>query len=162
MKQDPNNEDSDQVISAIGDFGPWQLKFVSLLAFTTLFSAVPSLIIKFMNAPNQFVCADPFQEQLAPPLVVAEQVSNLQNVSYGPDSCRVWDSPDPLNYDNATGSNSTHECSDFAYDNSEWYVTIINQYDLVCDRSHLKDLAQTFFFGGMMVGIYFWGYCSDK
>ena len=50
-----------QIIDSIGEWGPWQLRHVCTLGAMTLFSAVPSLIIKFMAAPTEFVCADPFK-----------------------------------------------------------------------------------------------------
>jgi hypothetical protein len=75
MKQEEQDPNKDQVISAIGQIGPWQLKYISMLAASTIFSAVPSLIIKFMAAPNDFVCADVFQDDLGSPIGMAKQVS---------------------------------------------------------------------------------------
>ena len=54
-----SGQDDDQVIKAIGNWGRWQVKHISILASITLFSAVPSLIIKFMNAPSDFWCTPP-------------------------------------------------------------------------------------------------------
>ncbi len=36
------------------------------------------------------------------------------------------------------------------------------QYDLVCGRAKLKDLAQSVYFAGMMVGIFIVGFCADR
>ncbi len=46
-----------QIISAIGPWGTWQFRYVSLLGFVTMLSAWPSLMINFMNPPTDFWCA---------------------------------------------------------------------------------------------------------
>lgn len=51
--------DDDQVIRAIGKWGPWQRYHISVIASITLFSAAPSLIIKFFNGPADYWCTPP-------------------------------------------------------------------------------------------------------
>ena len=52
-------DDQDQIISKIGKFGKWQLKYFILLCFVTLPTAWPSLSITFLNANTDFWCARP-------------------------------------------------------------------------------------------------------
>ncbi len=153
-------EEKDQVIAAIGEFGPWQRRYILLLAFTTLFSAVPSLIIKFMAAPTDFWCAGSGQETLwGSPLHV--QVSTVTTAGVAiTDTCftlltaflvtqqtrpnhssplvlRAGVSvPDPCSVWNSTDfsrppDNSTLKCDRWQYNTTVWRRTIITQYNLV-------------------------------
>lgn len=53
-------------------------------------------------------------------------------------------------------------CTDYEYDRSIFKETIISQWDLVCDREWLKNLTQTFFMLGILVGNMFFGHMSDR
>ena len=74
------------------------------------------------------------------------------------DQCNIWNSSDflqPLD-------NSTVKCSSWDHDKSEWHLTIMQQWDLVCNRAQYKNIAQTAYFAGMMCGIFLAGYLSDR
>ncbi|KAM9302162.1 solute carrier family 22 member 6-B-like [Gastrophryne carolinensis] len=50
----------------------------------------------------------------------------------------------------------------WVYDDSEYSSTIINEWDLVCSRRRLRQLAQSIFMGGVLVGSIVFGGLSDK
>ncbi|XP_049872502.1 organic cation transporter protein-like isoform X2 [Pectinophora gossypiella] len=53
-------------------------------------------------------------------------------------------------------------CSKYEYDHSIFQETIISQWDLVCDRAWLKNLTQTIFMLGILVGNMVFGHLSDR
>lgn len=53
-------------------------------------------------------------------------------------------------------------CSSYAYDRSVFKETIISQWDLVCTKEWLKNLTQTIFMLGILVGNMVFGYLSDR
>lgn len=61
-------------------------------------------------------------------------------------------------FDNVCHAN----CSDYAYDHNVFQETIISQWDLVCDRQWLKNLTQTIFMLGILVGNMMFGHLSDR
>ncbi|CAH0683059.1 unnamed protein product [Spodoptera exigua] len=61
-------------------------------------------------------------------------------------------------FDNVCHAN----CTDFEYDRSIFKETIISQWDLVCDRQWLKNLTQTIFMLGILVGNMMFGHLSDR
>lgn len=61
-------------------------------------------------------------------------------------------------FDNVCYSN----CTDYEYDHSIFQETIISQWDLVCDKEWLKNLTQTIFMLGILVGNMVFGHLSDR
>lgn len=61
-------------------------------------------------------------------------------------------------FDNTCHAN----CTDYEYDRSIFHETIISQWDLVCDKAWLKNLTQTFFMLGILVGNMVFGHLSDR
>ncbi|XP_004921746.1 organic cation transporter protein [Bombyx mori] len=61
-------------------------------------------------------------------------------------------------FDNVCLENS----SEYVYDHSIFQETIVSQWDLVCDRHWLKNLTQTIFMLGILVGNMLFGHLSDR
>ncbi|XP_068116539.1 solute carrier family 22 member 6-B-like isoform X2 [Hyperolius riggenbachi] len=71
------------------------------------------------------------------------------------DSCNRY--PSPL-------SNRTEPCKqgDWKYDLSTYTSTIISEWDLVCDREWMKELAQSIYMAGVLVGAILYGPLADR
>ncbi|KAL4716177.1 hypothetical protein ACJJTC_013954 [Scirpophaga incertulas] len=61
-------------------------------------------------------------------------------------------------FDNGCNAN----CTNYEYDHHIFQETIISQWNLVCDRAWLKNLTQTFFMLGILVGNMVFGHLSDR
>lgn len=57
---------------------------------------------------------------------------------------------------------SFQKCTNWDYDRSEVGNTIISEWDLVCDRATLTNLAEVVFLVGVGVGGVLGGWISDK
>ncbi|XP_045769650.1 organic cation transporter protein-like isoform X1 [Maniola jurtina] len=60
------------------------------------------------------------------------------------------------------GSKCLSNCTEYTYDHSVFGETIISQWNLVCDRHWLKNLTQTIFMLGILVGNMVFGHLSDR
>jgi len=58
--------------------------------------------------------------------------------------------------------NQYHKCTSFRYDTGIWISTIIDEWDLVCDRSWLISVTQSLYMGGFILSFLMFGYISDR
>ncbi|KAM8939227.1 solute carrier family 22 member 6-B-like [Pelodytes ibericus] len=80
-------------------------------------------------------------------------------------SCLRYTSPQfhLLNSNSTTNSSDTETCVDgWVYDHSEFSSTIITQWDLVCTQRRMRQLAQSIYMSGVLVGAIIFGGLSDK
>lgn len=62
-----------------------------------------------------------------------------------------------------TFDNTCHaNCTSYEYDHSVFSQTIISDWNLICDRQWLKNLTQTIFMLGILVGNMVFGHLSDR
>lgn len=61
-------------------------------------------------------------------------------------------------FDNTCQAN----CTNYEYDHSTFQETIVSEWNLVCDRAWLKNLTQTIFMLGILVGNMVFGHLSDR
>lgn len=60
------------------------------------------------------------------------------------------------------GNKCFSNCTEYKYDHSVFGDTIVSQWDLICDREWLKNLTQTIFMLGILVGNMAFGHLSDR
>ena len=54
------------------------------------------------------------------------------------------------------------ECEEWNYDKTKFENTIIEQFNLVCDKWFYPNMAQSVFFSGVFVGVFCSGIISDR
>ncbi|XP_071750279.1 organic cation transporter protein [Lepeophtheirus salmonis] len=153
-----SNESKDKLLSTIGLCGKWQLIYISYVALITLPTVWPSLNIKFLAFHTDYWCERPndFED-----LSLWKNISSPYKLHDGKnvrDSCLLYE--DPL-ADHAQ-DNRTIKCTKWEYDQSYFNNTIIQEWNLVCDRDYLSKLSQTIYFAGLLVGVFLSGIISDK
>ncbi|XP_060851479.1 organic cation transporter protein isoform X2 [Rhopalosiphum padi] len=129
--------DGDPVQTALGDFGWWQFWITFALSLLKFPIAWHQLAIIFLAAKSPFRCD------------VGDGSTTLFNVT---DRCN---SPDPVTHDMTP-------CHKFVYDRSVFQETIITEWDLVCGRFQLSNIAQSVFMLGVLIGNVLFGMFSDK
>lgn len=55
-----------------------------------------------------------------------------------------------------------HKCTAYKYDTGIWISTIIDEWDLVCDRALFISITQSLYMGGFIVSFLVFGYISDR
>uniref|UniRef100_UPI00358EFDD0 solute carrier family 22 member 6-B-like n=1 Tax=Myxine glutinosa TaxID=7769 RepID=UPI00358EFDD0 len=161
-----------EILQTVGRAGPFQLIHVFLLVLPVLMLASHNLMQNFSAATPRHHCRIPWlgnaslrtrrnltEETLLRAAIPWEQDS--------PSSCTRYVRPQWQLTVNASAdvSNLTEieGCVDgWDFDFSSFSSTIITQWDLVCDKQLLKQMAQSVYMGGVLVGAIVTGGLADK
>ncbi|XP_045588887.2 organic cation transporter protein isoform X1 [Procambarus clarkii] len=164
------------LLGKVGDYGRWQWRIFFITSFCGLFNA-------FHNLAAVFLCASPDHWCQVPGLEGVNTTLDLRNISIPWEveegggagkysSCsyyvRDWDQlvasgalsgdalPDlPTNV-------STTTCHHWNYDHSIYKTTVVEEWDLVCDRRYLASMVQSTYMGGVLAGAIILSELSDK
>ncbi|XP_063293477.1 solute carrier family 22 member 6-B-like [Pelobates fuscus] len=154
-----------ELLMKVGGMGRFQIIHVVLLSLPVFMLASHNLIQNFTAAIPKHRCringsweegnftADGLQAFL--PVEPSGALS----------SCLRYTSPQfHLLNSNSTGNISdTESCEDgWVYDYSEFSSTIITKWDLVCTQRRMRQLAQSIYMAGVLVGSIVFGGLSDK
>jgi OCT family organic cation transporter-like MFS transporter 4/5 len=123
----------DKILETIDPFGKYQKLSVLLIGCLSSFSAATIYSTIFTTAEPKFIC---YKNNL-----LVENASN----------CEIWSNI-------SKSTNNTYNCE---YDKTYYGKTIINEWNLICDRKYLSSLTQTFYMIGSFLAI-FTGYLGDR
>ncbi|XP_063800270.1 solute carrier family 22 member 6-B-like [Pseudophryne corroboree] len=156
-----------EILERIGGMGRFQTIHVILLSLPVFMLASHNLMQNFTAAIPKHRCRlnDSWEDGN---FTTTWQHDFIPVGSNGKlSSClRYTNSQFHLLNDSSTGNTSdieTEMCVDgWIYDDSEFSATIINQWDLVCSRRRMRQLAQSIYMAGVLVGSIVFGGLSDK
>nr|KAG5704621.1 hypothetical protein BaRGS_025263 [Batillaria attramentaria] len=157
----------DDVVRQLGDPGRFQILNFLLLAcnyFPAVFHHVAMAFYGYIPPhecrPKQFPSSDviPF---VASAGMTSYNVSGLNETGLGAD--RVTFLQCSAVVTSLSGPNRTDRCEagDWEYGVSEKEMTVVMEWDLVCDQAYLVHLATTVYYIGVMLGGFLCGYLSD-
>ncbi|XP_023210688.1 organic cation transporter protein-like [Centruroides sculpturatus] len=150
-------EKSEDITDVIGHWGKWQLILMISVVYINIPAAWYNLGMAFL-APNvDHWCAKPPEfsnmstdewKNYSIPIVI-----NNNKQSYS--KCEMYSSIEKEN-------RTRIPCKSWDYDHSFYRSTIVEKWDLVCEKSWLSSLAQSFYFFGFLVTVFVGGQLSDK
>ncbi|KAG7515260.1 hypothetical protein JOB18_003823 [Solea senegalensis] len=165
------------LLEQVGSTGRFQVLHVVLLC-------VPVLMMASHNLLQNFVAAVPFHHCRAQPNVSQSQLSPEEMLlitgpldqAGRPHKCQRYVAPQwHLLANNGTFSSGDlreteddlevglQGCDDgWSYNMTAMTSTIISEWDLVCDQRSLKQMGQTVYMGGVLVGALLFGSLSDR
>ncbi|XP_054853671.1 organic anion transporter 3-like isoform X2 [Eublepharis macularius] len=148
------------LLEEVGSMGPFQIFSVLLLSLPVLLLASHNLVQNFSAASPEHKC------RLSPFNNASDGHPMPLDHSQLPDRCRRFvhqmarDSNSSLDKDRGA---ETEPCHDgWLYDNSTFSSTLVTEWDLVCNLQPLKNLAQSLFMAGVLVGAFIFGDLSDR
>ncbi|KAM6162734.1 solute carrier family 22 member 13-like [Erethizon dorsatum] len=156
-----------QVLAEIGDFGRFQIQLLILLC-------VPSFLFPFFMFSQVFMvldeahhCSVAWVQNHTLNLSAAEQLalSVPLDVAGQPESCLMFrPPPDNASLEDILSRrfNETQPCEtgwDYPKDRPP---SLLNEFNLVCDRKHLKQTSQSVFMAGLLAGAVIFGPLSDQ
>ncbi|XP_053661294.1 organic cation transporter protein [Anopheles marshallii] len=160
-----SDEDSDIIGELIGDYGKWQFVMTFLLSLFQVPNTFHIYSPTFQAADKSFWCRRPTHLDDVP-------IDRWRNVTGSVENCRM------LNYDwNALTSaqlsmsnfslpknlTDTVACSAWEFDvHDNLGNTWSSEWNLVCDKEYLKNVAEMFFLAGVATGGITSGVLSDK
>ncbi|CAK1585492.1 unnamed protein product [Parnassius mnemosyne] len=153
-------DEADVVSSVIGDYGRWQLLMTFLLAMFSFPCTFHIYLPTFTVKSTKFWCRLP--DNLA-----GLPIQDWINYSQPVDACYVRVLPDGITAESILNHtapilDSFQKCQQWDFDRSEIGDTIISEWNLVCDRSGLTNLAEVVFLIGVGFGGVIGGWISDK
>lgn len=164
------------LLELVGSTGRFQVLHVTLLCIPVLMMASHNLLQNFVAAvPHHFCTAHTNLSgyQLSPEETLLITVPTDQKGR--PQRCQRYVNPQWHLLRNGTPSSGEHGaaqddlgvelqgCTDgWSYNMTERSSTIISDWDLVCDLRSLKQMGQTVYMGGVLVGALVFGGLSDR
>ncbi|XP_074087342.1 organic anion transporter 3 [Macrotis lagotis] len=152
-----------EILERVGSLGPFQILHVFLLSVPVFFMASHNLLQIFTAATPSHHCLPAHNaSSLASALPIGPDGT--------PDRCRRFTYPllerslGPWNttLPNETWSH-TEPCLDgWVYDRSLFTSTIVTEWNLVCDFRQLKEMAQSTYMAGILIGGIVFGGLSDR
>ncbi|XP_074642198.1 organic cation transporter protein-like [Tubulanus polymorphus] len=142
-------QDIDRILALLGNPGKYQAFLMVLLASNFSYMAFNNMIMAIYGASNPFHCKLPNN-------VTVEEAIPYNNAKEKYDSCTVY-----ANFSNTT--NKTVSCPNGYQFNAEpGELSIVMEWNLVCDKLYLAKLVTTLYFLGVMVGGVIFGSLSDR
>jgi len=134
-REKPGQAIYDPILGVIGEFGPYQAWICFVGFLMNMVHAWLSLSLKFVGMKTKFVCSEPGAEH-----------SPIE----GADQCNI------------ISGGTSKPCSTWSYEESDFKGSIVERWNLVCDRGGDENIAQSVFFAGCLVGVFLAGQASDQ
>ncbi|KAL6470142.1 hypothetical protein MHYP_G00212610 [Metynnis hypsauchen] len=162
------------LLEQVGSTGRFQIVHVTLLSLPILMMASHNLLQNFAAAVPSHHCVAHTNlsgHQLNPEDTLLISVPLDQQGR--PERCRRYAHPQwhllhtnsskELEWENEENGIEMQGCVDgWKYNMTEMTSTIITEWDLVCDMRSLKQMGQTIYMGGVLVGAVIFGGLSDR
>ncbi|CAH1228035.1 SLC22A5 [Branchiostoma lanceolatum] len=180
----------DAILQYLGDFGPFQRRTALLLLLGNFQTGMHIAVMTFIGAIPDHHCRvaetglSAYNTTWPEALnfsIPMEEVDETWRLS----SCRRYSSevisgnftttgcPGDSQHGNLTSAccesgwdyrnGSTTGCTEgWEYDRSQYHSSVVMQYNLVCERAWLRELAQSIFMAGVATGGFIFGVLSDR
>lgn len=165
------------LLEQVGSTGRFQILHVTLLCIPVLMMASHNLLQNFVAAVPPHYCSahsNVSQSQLSPEEML--RITVPLDHKGRPHMCQRYAAPQwHLLAENGTSNPGNQgdtedgwdvdfqECTDgWSYNMTEMSSTIISDWHLVCDLRSLKQMGQTVYMGGVLVGAFVFGCLSDR
>uniref|UniRef100_A0AAY4AAW8 Solute carrier family 22 member 6 n=1 Tax=Denticeps clupeoides TaxID=299321 RepID=A0AAY4AAW8_9TELE len=146
------------LLEQVGSTGRFQIVHVTLLSLPILMMASHNLLQNFVASVPPHYCSGPANLSLQPLSKGDVLRLTVPLDSKGkPERCRRFAQPQNHSTVALEGCDNGWE-----YNMTEMSSTIITEWDLVCDRRSLKQMGQTIYMGGVLLGAIIFGGLSDK
>ncbi|ALC47004.1 Orct2 [Drosophila busckii] len=153
----------DEVITKLGDFGPYQKIIYLLICLTSIPVAFHKLAGVFLLGKPDFRCELPFEARNSSSSHYELDPQLLSAAFAAHEPCTYYN----YDYSNETGfrraENATAQtCSSYVYDQSKILNSAVTEFDLVCGRQVLAATSDSMFMVGVLLGSFVFGQLSDK
>jgi len=174
--------DYDLVLSQIGQFGKFQKKILFFLSFVSAAGGLAVVVFAFTGFEPNYRCRVPacesgptvsyYGDNLELPswyggnmvdrsnrcqnlLVINE--TTVTGVCSNENSSSVW-----VKHGDQEEMPATCGATDLVFDRTLMASTVVEEFDLVCDRAGLRTVVNIMYMLGLLVGAYLFGWISDQ
>ncbi|XP_046487153.2 organic cation transporter protein-like [Neodiprion pinetum] len=162
----------DDVISHIGEMGPYQRRVFVVNFIPSLTSAFHVMGTIFLLGKPKFRCLTPEEDQrnatYIPGLYTANITYPWDNATQISSQCKPYNQTEGVRSKllttkgNLPSTPRVVKCASFAYDDSQYGTTATTEWNLICDDAWLKTTSESLFMLGVMMGVLTLGALSDK
>ncbi|XP_077314839.1 solute carrier family 22 member 20-like [Lithobates pipiens] len=152
------------LLQTVGGLGRFQVLNTAMLLFPMILMASHNFLQNFTAAVPPHRCHIPNLDND----LVSFNLSNIAAFIPVDDnleskSCIRFRNAELGLWTNVTSTNNTESCKDgWIYDKSIFISTIVTEWDLVCDLRKMRQVAQSIYMAGVLVGAFVLGYLSDR
>ncbi|XP_040286222.1 solute carrier family 22 member 7-like [Bufo bufo] len=152
----------EDVLSEAGVFGKFQILSLMILCLPRFILPLHFLLHIFISAVPPHHCTLPNPGNLSQEDLLLLNIPQEHGSSFS--SCEMFSEPQLLqNRSQGVNRSWVQSCDHgWAYDRSTFSSTTVTQWDLVCDRKWMNQMAATFFFIGLTIGSLICGFLSDR
>lgn len=159
------------LLEQVGGTGRFQIVHCTLLALPVMMMASHNILQNFVAYVPSHHCTPPSNLSRSP---LSHEDTLLITVPLDvkgkPHRCQRYASPQWHLLDNSSTAveeevieEQLQGCSDgWTYNMNERTSSIISEWDMVCDLRSLKQMSQTVYMGGVLVGAFLFGSLSDR
>ncbi|KAM4726503.1 solute carrier family 22 member 6 isoform 1-T2 [Anableps anableps] len=159
------------LLEQVGSTGRFQVLHVTLLCIPILLMASHNLLQNFVAMVPAHYCSA--HSNLSQPFQSPEELLRITvplNEAGKPQRCQRYVAPQ-WHLLERNGTSTTEEDSDvvlegcadgWSYNMTDMTSTIVSEWHLVCDLRSLKQMGQTIYMGGVLVGALVFGGLSDR
>ncbi|XP_053908492.1 solute carrier family 22 member 6-like isoform X2 [Cuculus canorus] len=155
-----------ELLSRLGGMGRFQVTYVTALAAPLLLLAAHNLLQNFTAAVPDHHCRPPAAALNATTREEQLLVSIPSDGHRRPQRCRRYVEPQWYLLEvngTAAAEAATEPCRDgWTYEDGVFSQTIITEWDLVCESKALRQVAQSIYMAGILLGSGIFGILSDK
>ncbi|XP_042637463.1 solute carrier family 22 member 6 [Orycteropus afer afer] len=153
------------LLQQVGGVGRFQRIQVTLVVLPLLLMASHNTLQNFTAAIPTHHCRPPANANLSKDGGLEAWLPRDRQGQ--PESCLRFTSPQwgphSANGTEANVTGTTEPCTDgWIYDNSTFPSTIVTEWDLVCSHRALRQLAQSLYMVGVLLGAMVFGYLADR
>ncbi|XP_072101592.1 solute carrier family 22 member 6-A-like [Mobula birostris] len=166
----------EDILEKVGTVGRFHAIHIALLAIPLAMLSTHNLLQNFVAAVPDHWCRVRLGTEGSRYLNVTEEPLREEFLRVflpmdregRPDKCHMYASPQwhLLGTNETQGNGSqpdTQECTDgWVYDHSQFTMTIVTEWDLVCNRKSLRHMVQSLYMAGILVGSVILGRLSDR
>jgi len=156
----------DVVLTQVGGFNRAQIGLGLVLCYSAIICGLNTISPVFVNYAPKFRCLYPPLENKG---YTEEQILNLTtplDINKNYDFCKKYGYKDTCTSENSElciDKTVVTECNKgYRFDKSVFPQTVVTEFQLVCERSYLSDLATSFYMGGLLIGSLFFGHICDR
>ncbi|XP_033112732.1 organic cation transporter protein-like [Anneissia japonica] len=168
----------EKVFECVGESGYYQLRIFHMICLVSIPVALHTMLPLFINAETEHHCATQSLENVNCSLwnlseeeceIAKLNITLPQNDKATPlineTACRfrniLASEFNPYMNDSLNESFETVQCDTWIYDKSQYTLTVVQQFNLVCGDSSKVALSWSIYFVGVMVGAFLFGNLAD-
>ncbi|XP_013395182.1 organic cation transporter protein isoform X3 [Lingula anatina] len=155
----------EDIIPYLGDFGKFQKIQLFLLCLPIWVTGMHALAMTFLAASQEYRCFVPGWDDYS------NKTGSLNYSLIFPtgedgqyDRCNIYavNVTRGVWYTIPDNTTATEQCNQWVYDTSQYKTSVFSQFNMVCSRKFMNNLAQSMYMAGMLVGAVVFGDLSDR